>query len=371
MNSQRMPRQRLRALATVRRHEAERPPIGNLLVSVVITNFNYARFLAEAVTSALNQDDVDVEVIVVDDRSTDDSQQVIAELAESDPRVRSIVRPVNGGPVAAFNDGVAAAHGTYLVRLDADDLLTPGSLARSVALAERFPTVGFVYGNPVHFHGVVPQRARTRPTGFTVWSGHDWLALRCGLAVNCITSPEVLMRTSVLREVGGMRPLHHAHDFELWMRLARASDVGHVDGADQAWHREHDASLSATQVDVLRDLNERADAFEILFTDGQGSPSDDAELLRIASAALANEAITRTTQAYMAGRGATAETDAYLEYARRLHPDFATLPRAGVLAAVERLGPRAARRSPSLFVGAVRTRLAVELRTAHRQRTGL
>ena len=366
-----MPKQRLRALATVPRSEAERPPAGSPSVSVVITNYNYARFLPDAVTSALTQSDVDVEVIVVDDLSADDSQQVIAELAASDPRVRPILREVNGGPVAAFNDGVEAAAGRYLVRLDADDLLTPGSLARSVALAELFPAVGLVYGNPVHFHGDVPQQARIRPTGFTVWAGHDWLTLRCALAVNCITSPEVLMRTSVLRAVGGMRPLHHAHDFELWMRLARASDVGHVDGADQAWHREHDASLSATQVDVLRDLNERADAFELLFTDGQGSPADDADLLRLASAALANEAITRTTQAYVAGRGATPETDAYLEFARRLHPDLATLPRGRVLATVQRLGPQAARRSPSLFVGAVRTRVGAQRRTARRQRTGL
>ena len=371
MNSQSMPRQRIPALATVQRAEAQRPPIGKPSVSVVITNFNYARFLPEAVTSALGQTDVDVEVIVVDDLSTDDSQRVIAELVESDPRVRSILRTANGGPVAAFNDGVAAVDGTYLVRLDADDVLTPGSLARSVALAERFPSVGFVYGNPVHFHGAVPQRARTRPTGFTVWSGHDWLALRCALAVNCITSPEVLMRTSVLREVGGMRALHHAHDFELWMRLARASDVGHVDGADQAWHREHDASLSATQVDVMRDLNERADAFEILFTDGQGSREQNARLLAVASAALADEALTRTTQAYSAGRGGTPETDAYLDFARGIHPAFDTLPRGRALASALRLGPIGARRSPYLVAKAVEHRVQLEQRKVRWARVGL
>jgi len=371
VSSHSAPRQRLRAVATESSSEAERPPIGAPSVSVVITNFNYARFLEAAVASALAQRDVAVEVIVVDDVSTDDSAHVIARLAAADSRVTPILRAVNGGPVHAFNDGVEAARGTYLVRLDADDVLTPGSLARSVALAERHPSVGLVYGNPVHFHGEVPQQARIRPTGFTVWDGHDWLTLRCALAVNCITSPEVLMRTSVLRAVGGMRPLHHAHDFELWMRLARASDIGHVDGADQAWHREHDASLSATQVDVLRDLNERADAFELLFTDGQGSPDDDARLLQIAKAALANEAITRTTQAYVAGRGGTPETEAYLEFARRLHPDLDGLPKGAVLATVQRLGPQAARRSPALILGAVRTRVGAQRRTARRQRTGL
>ena len=351
--------------------QANVPPPGQPSVSVVITNFNYARYLQQAVLSALQQRNVEVEVLIVDDHSTDDSAAVIEQLVALDPRVSCVMRGANGGPAVAFNDGVARASGTYLVRLDADDLLTPGSLSRSVAVVERFPGVGLVYGNPVHFHRVVPGRARMRPTGWSVWAGQDWLALRCAVGVNCITSPEVLMRTSVLREVGGMRQLRHTHDFELWMRLARAADVARVDGADQAWHREHDASLSASQVDGLRDLQERREAFTVLFTDSHSEEVESGHLLEVAMAALADEAITRTTQAYSAGRGGTSETEAYMAFAREIHPNLETLGRSRALALALRLGPVAARRSPYLIVKAIQHRVELERRKSRWARTGL
>lgn len=234
-------------------------------VSVVVPCHDYARFLPGAVASALGQRGVEVEVVVVDDASTDDSLDVARRLAGADPRVRVLAHRDNRGPVETFNDGLALARGEFLVRLDADDLLTPGSLARSVALARAFPTVGLVYGHPVHVVGDVPPSAmpdaRMRARRWTVWPGRQWLADRCADGWNVITSPEVLMRSSVVHKVGGQRPLAHTHDMEMWLRLAAFADVAHLAGADQAWHRDHAASLSARQVDVVTDFSERAAAF--------------------------------------------------------------------------------------------------------------
>ncbi|WP_202925923.1 glycosyltransferase family 2 protein [Goekera deserti] len=340
-------------------------------VTVVVPCFDYARHLPVAVGSALDQQDVDVDVVVVDDASTDDSLAVARRLAAADPRVTVVARPVNGGPVATFNEGLRHVRGEYLVRLDADDALTPGSLARATALADAFPEVGLVYGSPRHFSGDRLPPARTRVRSWTVWSGPEWLDLRCRTGVNCITSPEVLMRTSVVEQVGGQRDLDHTHDMEMWYRLARAADVGRVDGPDQAFHREHPASRSARDVDVLTDLRERADAMTVLFTDGLGDPLQDARLLAVARAALAEEAVARVAQAVTRGWGGDATTDAYLAFAASQVDDPAALPSARRLAVALRVGPRRARFVPTLLLPAVGHRLATEARRLLWRRTGL
>jgi hypothetical protein len=273
--------------------------------------------------------------------------------------------------VATFNDGLALVTGDYLVRLDADDALTPGSLARAVALAEAFPGVGMVYGHPLHFTGDQLPPARTRVRSWTVWSGASWLEYRCRQGVNCITSPEVLMRTSVVRQVGGQRDLAHTHDMEMWFRLARAADVGWLDGPDQAWHRDHAQSRSALDVDVLTDLSERADAFTTLFTDGLGDPTEDARRLGVARKALAEEAVARVCQAFVRGWGGNAVTDAYLAFAREQVADLDGLRQGRRLRRTLRVGAARARFVPGLLTAAVVYRARTELRTRMWRWTGL
>ena len=229
-------------------------------VTVVIPCFNYGRFLPGAVASALSQDGVEVDVVVVDDRSTDNSLAVARTLAVEHPAVRVLAHDTNRGMVATFNDGLAFVSGEFLVRLDADDLLTPGSLARAAALARCYPSVGLVYGHPRHFTGE-PPAPRLHVRSWTVWPGRHWLADRCRTGLNVITSPEVLMRTSVVQRVGGQQPLMYTHDMEMWLRISAFADVARVNGPDQAWHRDHPDSLSARLVDELKDLHERRAAF--------------------------------------------------------------------------------------------------------------
>ena len=179
-----------------------------------------------------------MDVVVVDDRSTDDSLAVARALAADHPAVRVLAHEINQGPVATFNDGLEFVSGEFLVRLDADDLLTPGSLARSAALARCYPSVGFVYGHPLHFTSE-PPAARLRVRSWTVWPGRHWLADRCRTGLNVISSPGVLMRTSVVQRVGGQQELLCAHDMEMWLRISAFADVARVNGPDQAWHRDH------------------------------------------------------------------------------------------------------------------------------------
>ena len=289
--------------------------VGVPTVTVVIPCYNYARYLRQAVASVLSQADVAVDVIIVDDASTDDSLALARELASGDARVAAIAHARNTGPVETFNDGLAQASGEFLVRLDADDLLTPGSLARAVAVMRAHPRVGLVYGHPLHFSGERLPVARQAVTRWTVWPGTKGLEDRCRSGLNVITSPEVMMRRSVVDEVGGQRPLQHTHDMEMWLRMSAFCDVAYIHGADQAWHREHPASLSARHVDAFRDLVERRDAFDTLFSGPAGTIAGAAALRLAAMQAIATDAVELASRQY-----------------DRVNPDLALVARLRVIA---------------------------------------
>ncbi|PQZ91085.1 glycosyl transferase [Arthrobacter sp. MYb227] len=236
------------------------------LVSVVIPCFNYGRYLSDAVQSVLSQAGVEIEIIIVDDCSTDGSQEIANDLAANYACVQVVLHETNLGPVKTFNDGLALATGEFLVRLDADDLLTPGALQRAVRVFLDHRNVGLVYGRPIHFSGSILPTARQKATKVVLWPGLSWLERRCRDGLNVITSPEVVMRKSVVDMVGGQMPLAHTHDMEMWFRISAFSDVAYVRGCDQAWHREHALSLSTRLVDILTDLEERRAAFDMLFS---------------------------------------------------------------------------------------------------------
>src|SRR5215468_3422546 len=101
---------------------------GSPFVSIVVTSYNYGRYLRAAIDSALGQTYPAVEVIVVDDGSSDDSRDVISEYGD---RVRVILKD-NGGQASAFNAGFRACDGDIIVYLDSDDVLLPGAVASAV-----------------------------------------------------------------------------------------------------------------------------------------------------------------------------------------------------------------------------------------------
>jgi glycosyltransferase involved in cell wall biosynthesis len=106
--------------------------------SVVVPCHNAARYLRETLASALAQTHAPLEVLVIDDGSTDDSSAIVAELAGADDRLRLLRTPVpTGGPSVPRNMGIAAARGQYVALLDADDLWGPDKLARDAAFLAR------------------------------------------------------------------------------------------------------------------------------------------------------------------------------------------------------------------------------------------
>ena len=100
------------------------------IASVVVNNFNYGRFIADAIDSALAQTYPNTEVIVVDDGSTDESRDIIAGYGSG---VTAVLK-INGGQASAFNAGFAASHGEVVIFLDADDTLSHTAVERAVEL---------------------------------------------------------------------------------------------------------------------------------------------------------------------------------------------------------------------------------------------
>src|SRR5579859_6087931 len=111
-----------------------------MLASVVVNNHNYGRFLRAAIDSALAQTHSEVEVVVVDDGSTDDSAAIIASYGD---RIVPILKD-NRGQASAVNVGVARSHGEIVFLLDSDDVLRPDIVERVVHAFEADPAVVWV-----------------------------------------------------------------------------------------------------------------------------------------------------------------------------------------------------------------------------------
>jgi glycosyltransferase involved in cell wall biosynthesis len=268
-------------------------------VSVIVPCYGYAPLLEGCVTSVLSQRDVEVRVLILDDCSPDDTPLVGRRLADADPRVDYRRHRGNRGLVATANEGLRWAQGRYVVLLSADDLLVPGSLARAASVMDAHPDVGMVYGRPLLARAGRPMPEPSgRWRGTDVWPGAEWIRRRCRTGHNCISSPEVVVRTSVQAAVGGYDPAcFHTSDLNMWLRIAAVSDVAYVRGVPQAVYRIHPGSMLRSQDGPMVDLRERLAAFDSFFDRCAGDLDDAAELQALARRALARQALWRASRA--------------------------------------------------------------------------
>ena len=135
------------------------------LVSVVINNYNYGRFLSESINSAINQTYPYLEVIVVDDGSTDDSREVIASYGD---RIIPVLKE-NGGQASAFNAGFEVSRGDIICFLDSDDVFLPNKVEEIVKARQQHPNAVLYYHRMqiVDFKGV----PNGRPWPLDLWAG--------------------------------------------------------------------------------------------------------------------------------------------------------------------------------------------------------
>jgi glycosyltransferase involved in cell wall biosynthesis len=214
------------------------------LISVIIPMRNGEPFVAETLRSVLGQTGVDLDVVVVNDGSTDASPDTVR--AFNDPRVRLIDGPCRGIS-AAVNAGLAAARGDYWCRCDADDLYPAGRLAAQAAYLDSHPDVGAVCGG---YSLVDSKLAPVRPFVGDGQATDVTAELLGGVGRSHLSA--YLFRTPLLRQIGGCREwFATSEDADLQFRFAETARVVYQ-AVDVYTYRLHDASITHAQADARR-----------------------------------------------------------------------------------------------------------------------
>lgn len=181
-------------------------------VSVIVPAYNCDKYVAAALESIFNQTYKKLEVIVINDGSTDNTRSVLEKFGD---RI-VLIDQKNSGPATARNRGLEKATGSYVAFLDGDDLWEPNKLAEQIAVLEKNPDVALVYSNLEHFYEGTDKRIKgpsVLPSGFVL----DKLLVESFIAL-----PTVVVRAEVIKEIGGFdESLYTAEDLNLYLKIAR------------------------------------------------------------------------------------------------------------------------------------------------------
>lgn len=216
------------------------------LVSVGIPVYNTAKYIRYTLDSIKNQTYSNIEIIVVDDGSTDDSYaQVESWSKENNTAVKLISNKQNSGLTHTCNVILNNAKGKYLQKVDADDILFATKIEKHVQLLEMLgETTALVYSDAqlIDVNGnVLKQDYVDRIEYHGNKSGDTYFDL---LTINYIPNPSVLSRTSVIKEVGGYDANLLFEDWDLWLRIAAKYKL-HYDSTATCYYRIHKHSMMA------------------------------------------------------------------------------------------------------------------------------
>lgn len=215
------------------------------LVSVIMPVYNGARFIGTAIESVLAQSYGNLELIIIDDGSTDGTREVICR--HHDERIRLMVQDRNYGLVYTRNSGISKAHGDYIAMLDADDIALPERFKEQVSFFESHPDFVMIgsrlrvideFGEQTGETWDYPYRAESVPSRM--------------LFHNCFAQSAVCVRRSALSDCGYRMEFPSAEDYDLWVRLARKGKVGNL-SQYLLLHRRHSSSTSAVYPTVMEE----------------------------------------------------------------------------------------------------------------------
>jgi glycosyltransferase involved in cell wall biosynthesis len=227
--------------------EASRRP----LVSVIMANYNGAVYLADAIASVRKQSLRDIELIVSDDASTDDSVGIVEAAVAADPRIRLIRHQSNGGPSAARNRALAVARGEWIAVMDSDDLMHEDRLTSLVEAAQR-DGADFVADNLVEFDTDI-----SRPSGYLLtgeWENNPfWVDINDYVRLNQFYGPgpalgylKPIFRASLFFDpsVRYDETLRNSEDFNLVLQLMQSGKTLRVYPMPLYYYRKHGESTS-------------------------------------------------------------------------------------------------------------------------------
>lgn len=201
-------------------------------ISVIIPVFNGEKFLRAAIDSVLNQDHADLECIVINDGSTDGTEQIIRSY--TDPRIRYIENEANKGIVYTLNRGIDLAQGKWIARMDADDICMPDRLSAQLAYMQQYPEVDVLATTVTLIDeadkeiGVWEDDKRyVSPTAI-----YEQLPKN-----NCVSHPTIMAKTAILKAYRYRASQQGSEDYDLWLRLAASGKIIHKLPGSYLLHR--------------------------------------------------------------------------------------------------------------------------------------
>ena len=226
------------------------PPV----VSIVIPTHNRRDLIGETIQSVLDQTFEDFEILVVDNGSTDDTQQGVCDVG--DPRIKYTYQEDTGGPAGPRNTGIRQARGKYIAFLDSDDLWLPHKLEHQIGFLEQHPDVALIFGQYISFGD---DSMKQTPVPSHRWARSGRVFSELLLSTNFIPCLTVMVRRDVLDQTGGFDEdpaLKTVEDFDLWLRIARCHPI-HFLSDVIAKYRIHQTNLGAAGVErwFLRNVN--------------------------------------------------------------------------------------------------------------------
>jgi hypothetical protein len=210
-------------------------------ISVIVPAYNEERYIAEALDAVLAQTDPPLEVIVVDDGSTDGTVEVARSYSD---RI-SLIQQENRGCPGAFDTGFRKAAGDFVALCPADDIWEPRKLEWQREALAGNPRIDVAFGGAERFGLATGPHARPERDGLLdpVWFG------RAMYSENLIPDPSAVIRRSLYIELGGYEPLV-GEDYEFWMRALAADANFFFDPRLVVRLREHGGNLSYRALDI-------------------------------------------------------------------------------------------------------------------------
>lgn len=210
------------------------------LITIIIPTFNRPQYIAEAVTSALNQNYNSYEVLVIDDGSNDNTEEIISKI--DDERLTYIKKNHSGAPDTR-NRGIREAKGDYILWLDSDDILLPNILNRYIDVLSMYPDVDVLYGDLEVF----TEDGQLQILKYVDYYSEKNLVSRL-IFHNIFPNPGSLVRKETYIKYGIYNPnFTRAHDYEFWCRIAVAAKFKHIGQLCCRW-RWHEGNMSSGTV---------------------------------------------------------------------------------------------------------------------------
>lgn len=264
-------------------------------IDIAVPCYQYGRFLRDNVTSILEQDVANLRVLILDNASTDNSREIAEQLSKDDSRVSFVSHQRNIGRQANYNTAIEWAAAEYFMILDADDLLSPGSLLRSITFLDQHPDAVFAHGVEHRFSGMPPKLEQAAVANGERWridSGGAFIRKVCRIGYNTIGWPTAVRRTRAQKQVGYYRDnLIYADDMNMWLRLATLGDVAETD-AVQGIRRLHPAQITEFyRHSAVNELIDHLESFNNFYVnEGSHLPNSAIEHQRVARKVASNGA---------------------------------------------------------------------------------